>query len=161
MNRGHHKCTNVNDGLGKGKKVGYGEKRLMKGSSHGNLANSFGNQPQRRNSIRRSKTDCDLRSLLLSDSLTGDYVTPYLRMKMQQRLKHKHGSKFSLHSSSSFGSSSIRSSHSTLTEQIIHHRSSKEVRPINNLLYTRIISVASQFVLLGNQDGEVSNSNEC
>jgi len=126
MKSGHHKYTRNNDGQDKGKKVGYGEKRLMKGNSHGNLAHSFGGQPQRRNSIRRSKTDCDLRSLLLSDSLTGDYVTPYLRMKMQQRLKHKHGSKLSLHSSSSFGGSSIRSSQSVLTEQILH-RSSNEV----------------------------------
>ena len=66
------------------------------------------------------------------------------RMKMQQRLKHKHGSKFSLHSSSSSGSSSIRSSQSTITEQILH-RSSKEVCTINYIIQACVhhVTVAS------------------
>ena len=145
MSSGHHKYTRINDELQKEEKISNGEKRLMKGSSHGNLAHSLSSHAVRRSSIRRSKTDCDLRSLLLSDSLaTRDYVTPYLRMKMQQRLKHKHGSKFSLHSSSSFGSSSIRSSQSTITEQILH-RSSKEVCTINYIIQACVhhVTVAS------------------
>ena len=128
------KHARISDSLYKGGKVGNEEKRLIKGTSHEDFARSLRGHAERRNSIRRSKTDHDLRSLLLSDNLARDYVTPYLRMKMQQRLKHKHGSKFSLHSSPSCSSSSIRSAQSsTVTEQILH-RSTKEVQKLTNYI---------------------------
>ena len=135
MKSGHNKNKKISDGCQhKEEKVGNREKRMIKGSSHEDLTQSIKGNVVRRNSIRRSKTDHDLRSLLLSDNLARDYVTPYLRMKMQQRLKHKHGSKFSLQSSPSCSSSSIRSAQSsTVTEQILH-RSTKEVQKLTNYI---------------------------
>ena len=51
MSSGHHKHTRINDELQKEEKVGNGEKRLMKGSSHGNLAHSLSGHAVRRSSI--------------------------------------------------------------------------------------------------------------
>ena len=102
---------------------------LTKGNSSGELDRTFSGSTYicRRSStsIRRSKTAFDMRAMLLWDDTSAtDFVTPYLRMKMQQRLKRNYTSRFYLQASGSFNSSS-RSSQSSWPEKKVQKSSEK------------------------------------
>jgi len=103
---------------------------LTKGNSSGELDRTFSGNTyfSKRSStnIKRSKTDFDMRNMLLWDeNLATDFVTPYLRMKMQQRLKRDYTSRFYLQASGSLNSSG-RLSQNSCTEQKVQ-KSSEEV----------------------------------
>ena len=128
MNSSLNKSTKFIDSLYDGEESN--EKRLTKGNSSGELDRTFSGNTYlwRRSStsIKRSKTAFDMRTMLLwDDNSATDFVTPYLRMKMQQRLKQNYTSRFYLQASGSFNSSG-RLSQSSCPEQKVQ-KSSEEV----------------------------------
>lgn len=129
MNSRLYKSTEFFNSLKKdGEEVN--KKKLTKGNSSGELDRTYSSSTYlwRRSSasIKRSKTAFDVRAIQLwDDSSAADFVTPYLRMKMQQRLKHKHTSRFYLQSADSFNCGS-RLSQDSWPEQKVQ-KSSEEV----------------------------------